>query len=372
MKNLNDLHIDLILTYTLPKSMPEFRRQHFTNARIIKSYKITRKSLMLKKMLITCLTLSLSTQNVQAKLPDFKHYVIFGDSLTDVGNYTTSSNNCIYFNAPITNHTNELKKQFTNTTWANAGRLKNILSSNDGGSNYAVAGYTSAQILTSIKNYKINHAADLDTLYIIWAGTNDVLYAIGSHWSQKAVTNALLDGTKNVVLSLENLYDIGARNFLIIGLMDLSNTPMVTYSHPSQSNLIGIFSNKEQVKLQQACMHWNSILFPKKSNSNENKIELFKQQHPNSHIYGWNPTSILTKITENPRRYGYLNRQTFNTKNSNIQDKEYPITQITYCGNTANNADHNPEHYIFYNFIHPTPSVYYKMEQDMMHNAFEF
>ena len=68
-----------------------------------------------------CLALCLLAQTAQAKLPAFKHYVIFGDSLTDVGNYTTSSNNCIYFNAPITNHTKDFGGPYVNTTWANAG-----------------------------------------------------------------------------------------------------------------------------------------------------------------------------------------------------------------------------------------------------------
>ena len=128
---------------------------------------------MLKKTLLVRLSCHLLAPTAQAKLPTFKNYVIFGDSLTDVGNYTTSSSNCIYFNAPITNHTKKIKGQYTNTTWANVGSLKNTFASNNGGSNYAVAGYTSAQILTSVKNYQINHRADSDALYIIWAGTNE-------------------------------------------------------------------------------------------------------------------------------------------------------------------------------------------------------
>lgn len=350
--------------------MPEFRRYHVMKSIIMGSYQMSRNLFMSKKTLSICLMLFLSTSNLYAKIPRFKHYVIFGDSLTDVGNYTTSSNNCIYFNAPITNH--PINARYTNTTWANAGRLKNILSSNEGGNNYAVAGYTSAQILTSVKNYKINHHGDSDTLYIIWAGTNDILYAIGNHWPKKAVTEALLDGTQNIILSLESLYDIGARNFLIIGLMDLSHTPMATYSHISQPNLIGIFTDKDRTNLAQACTKWNNILFQKNPNTNTKIIELFKQKHPSSHVYGWDPNPILTQITQDPERFGYPNQQTFNTKNSKIEDSFYSVAQITYCGNTANNADHNPEHYIFYNFIHPTPSVYRKMEIEMMDNAAEF
>lgn len=350
--------------------MPEFRRYHVMKSIIMGSYQMSRNLFMSKKTLSACLMLCLSTSNLYAKIPTFKHYVIFGDSLTDVGNYTTSSNNCIYFNSPITNH--PINARYTNTTWANAGRLKNILSSNEGGNNYAVAGYTSAQILTSVKNYKTNHHGDSDTLYIIWAGTNDILYAIGNHWPKKAVTEALLDGTQNIILSLESLYDIGARNFLIIGLMDLSHTPMVTYSHISQPNLIGIFTDKDRTNLAQACTKWNNILFQKNPNTNTKIIELFKQKHPSSHVYGWDPNPILTQITQDPERFGYPNQQTFNTKNSKIEDSFYSVAQITYCGNTANNADHNPEHYIFYNFIHPTPSVYRKMEIEMMDNAAEF
>jgi len=323
-------------------------------------------------MITTFCMLCLFGLNTYANPLIFKNYVIFGDSLTDVGNYTTNSNNCIYFNAPITSHTQDAKSRYTNTTWANAGELKNTLASNDGGSNYAVAGYTSAQILTSVKNYRINHQADPNALYIVWAGTNDVLYAIGNHWSDEEVKQALVDGTNNVILSLSNLYDMGARNFLVIGLMDLSQTPMSSYPHAEQSVLLGVFPNKEdKLRLQQACSEWNSHLFFNALQSSQNKLKLFKNKHSDSQIYAWNPTKLLADMIKNPTRYGYPEQLAFNTQNSKIQDMHYPTAQVTYCGNTAKNADRNSDHYMFYNFIHPTPSVYNIMEQDMINNATE-
>jgi phospholipase/lecithinase/hemolysin len=57
---------------------------------------------MFKEMIATSIMLCLLGLNAHATPFSFKNHVIFGDSLTDVGNYTTSSNNCIYFNAPIT------------------------------------------------------------------------------------------------------------------------------------------------------------------------------------------------------------------------------------------------------------------------------
>lgn len=323
-------------------------------------------------MITTTLMLCLFELNGHATALSFKNYVIFGDSLTDVGNYSTSSNNCIYFNAPITNHTKDAQGRHTNTTWANAGKLKNILASNDGGSNYAVAGYTTAQILTSVKNYKINHQASRNTLYIIWAGTNDVLSAIGNHWSDAEVNQALIDGTNNVILSLSNLYDMGARNFLVIGLMDLSQTPMTNYPHTDQSILLGIFPNKEdKLRLEQACFEWNRRLFFNPLKSGQNLLNLFKNKHSDSHIYAWNPAQLLADMTKNPTNYGYPEQLVFNTQNSNIPDMPYPTAQITYCGNTAKNAARNPDYYMFYNFIHPTPSMYNIMAQDMMNNATE-
>jgi phospholipase/lecithinase/hemolysin len=327
---------------------------------------------MFKEMITTSCMLCLFGLNTYANPPIFKNYVIFGDSLTDVGNYTTSSNNCIYFNAPITSHTQNAESRYTNTTWANAGELKNTLASNDGGSNYAVAGYTSAQILTSVKNYRINRQADSNTLYIVWAGTNDVLYAIGNHWSDEEVKRALVDGTNNVILSLSTLYDMGARNFLVVGLMDLSQTPMSSYPHTEQSVLLGVFPNKEdKLRLQQACFDWNRHLFFNALKSDQNKLRLFKNKHSDSHIYAWNPTKLLADMIKNPTRYGYPEQLAFNTQNSKIQDMHYPTAQVTYCGNMAKNADRNSDHYMFYNFIHPTPSVYNIMEQDMMNNATE-
>ncbi len=325
----------------------------------------------MKKILIATFSLLLSTQPAQSMLPLFNHYVIFGDSLTDVGNYSTTSNNCVYFNAPITNHPDS-GSQYTNSTWANAGDFKNILASNDGGNNYAVAGYSSAQILTSVKNYKTFHHAEPDTLYIIWAGTNDVLSAISAQWSDEAVNQAVVDGTNNVMLSVTHLYDIGARNFLIIGLMDLSQTPISTYPHMDQTNILGVFENTEsKSRLQNMCLEWNKMLFDK-SATTPKQLKLFKNQHAESHIYIWNPMPLLADMVNNPATYGYPKRLEFNTPHSGMSDMPYATSQITYCGNTANHADQNPDHYIFYNFIHPTPSAYNIMQQGLKKNATEF
>ena len=319
---------------------------------------------MLKELIAGSFILFIIGLNGYAKVPAFKNYVIFGDSLSDVGNYTTNSNNCIYFNAPITNPVENGKTKQKNSTWANAGRLKNIMASNEGGDNYAVAGYTTAQILTSVKNYKIHHQANPDTLYIIWAGTNDVLHALGNHWSDVDVKQALIDGTDNITTSITNLYEVGARNFLVIGLMDLSQTPMFSYPHPDPSLLLGVFPKEDKLKLQQVCVDWNNHFLP-------NALKLFKKSHTDSHIYTWNPTMLLADMSENPSDYGYPPRLLFNTPHTKIQDRRYLTAQITYCGNTAKNADRNPSHYLFYNFIHPTPSAYQLMEQDMMKTAAE-
>lgn len=328
---------------------------------------------MIKIILIVFFNVILMVQIGYAEVPNFKRYVIFGDSLTDVGNYTTSSNNCIYFNAPITNHRQNLDDQHTNTTWANAGRLKNILASNDGGNNYAVAGYTTAQILTAVNSYKLNNRIDADTLYIIWAGTNDVLYAISNKWPDGTVKKTLFDGINNIILSLTTLYNSGARHFLIIGLMDLSQTPMAKYPNQDQSILLGLFPNKkDKLRLQRACSEWNNILFSTRSGANKNLLEIFKNTHPRSHIYIWDPTLLLRDMAKNPINYGFPAYLVFNTKDSKTQDIHYLSSQVTYCGNIAKNADRNPNHYLFYNFIHPTPYAYSIIEYNLMKNATEF
>lgn len=154
--------------------------------------------------------------------------------------------------------------------------------------------------------------------------------------------------------------------------MDLSQTPMSDYPHTDQSVLLGLFFNREdKLRLQQACLEWNRRLFLNTLKSDQNLLKLFKNKHSDSHIYVWDPTRLLANMVKNPTRYGYHEQLAFNTQNSKIQDMHYPTAQVTYCGNTAKNADRNPEHYMFYNFIHPTPSAYNIMEQDMMNHAVE-
>jgi len=318
---------------------------------------------------ILTIALCFFSQIAQAKLPEFNHYSIFGDSLTDVGNYSTSSNNCVYFNAPITNHAKGNGGEFFDTTWANVGELKNILASNNGGSNYAVAGYTSAQILTAIKSYTSNHKANADTLYIIWSGTNDVLYAAGNQWSHDMVKQAIADGINNTTSGLDALYSSGARNFLIIGLLDLSKTPLASYPHNNSDLLLGLYPTKnDKSRLQNISTNWNSILFSK----NHGLLYDFKKSHLDAHVYVWDPNPLLNDIIKNPTSYGYPKQQVFNATSNSAPDANYPVSQITYCGNTARNFDKNPDHYMFFNFIHPTSYTYHFIEQHLVKDSIEY
>jgi hypothetical protein len=199
-----------------------------------------------------------------------------------------------------------------------------VLSSNNGGNNYAVAGYSSAQILTSVKYYTNTHKSDLNTLFIIWSG-------------------------------------------MIIGLFDLSQTPLATFPHNNKPLLLGLYpTTNDKMALHNMCTDWNTMLFV---DSKKRFLKKFKESHNDADIYIWNPNSLLKNIIEHPDKYSLPKRLIFNTVDSHINDANYLASQITYCGNTAHHADKNSRHYMFYNFIHPTSYIYHIIEQHMMYDA---
>lgn len=179
----------------------------------------------------------------------FSNIVFFGDSLTDSGNISALTGGS-YPPAPYYNG------RFSNgPTWAetfaylqgtpNSGQYAGMtlgpnylnLSFKGSGNNYAIAGArtgttgaidslgipTGMQVQTY---YYLSqaHTADPNTLYVLFGGANDVRDAAqlsGVPQQQQAAANAAY----NVVSSMQLLRNAGARDFLVLNLPNIGDTP---------------------------------------------------------------------------------------------------------------------------------------------------
>lgn len=133
--------------------------------------------------------------------------VIFGDSLSDIGNVDRYTNGAVWLEA--------LAKKC---------KLPSLECSKLGGSNFAYGGAKSGEnenedildVGNQIRSYLSRHdgKADEDILYVIWVGGNDFLDKRNP-----------LDLVGNIRLHIEELAGAGAKKFLVPNLPSLTHAP---------------------------------------------------------------------------------------------------------------------------------------------------
>ncbi len=194
--------------------------------------------------------------------PDYTSIVVFGDSLSDTGNFAdlTQAKYGVRIPGPIANYTNGRFTDGADTTPAaekyhgvwieqlaatfpSRPRIKDSL---DGGTNYAygfaftgngttVANFgPSNEFSVRIKNIGAQIAAYLathpritgKTLFVLWGGANDLLTSTAK--------GDVIDAGLNQGLNIQHLVDAGATQFLILNLPPLGLTPRLNQS-PSAS-----------------------------------------------------------------------------------------------------------------------------------------
>ena len=206
----------------------------------------------------------LSSQSAYADA--FTNLFAFGDSLTDTGNLCPGSG-CP--SAPY------LDGRFSNgPVWiepfANAFRLR--ADPLPGGTNYAVGGFTTFDVLTfGIPSFSLDYSgvADPGALYVIWAGGNDGLRGADMAQAAARVAQAILD-----------LSAMGAKFFLVPNLPDLGQTPR----EPASSRQISIDFN-DALAAELAALTGVTV-FP---------VDLF---------------SLVDEIVANPGAFGFTNVDT--------------------------------------------------------------
>src|SRR5580658_8010352 len=170
----------------------------------------------------------------------------FGDSLTDVGNIYAATGGA----APAAPYVNG---QFTNgNVWVQdlvsdlglAPLTPSLLGGTDYAYGTAESGVTAFNTsvpdtdLTGatgqLAQYQATHAADPNALYTIWIGSNDLSDILtGQLPSQYGGDIGAVVG--NIYSAVSTLAGIGAKNFLILTVPDLGETPEVLAGGPAES-----------------------------------------------------------------------------------------------------------------------------------------
>jgi len=315
-------------------------------------------------------------------LPHFSEAYFFGDSLTDMGNFVVPAPSpqftpipCVDVTAPVTNKTGGTNP---GETWAQiwakmqgAGLQAIPGSPSRSGNDWAVAGAesiinlpgkptTTNSVAAQVREFIANgRPVNATALYVIWAGANDILDKIFGE--QIPPAKVLSDGMMSMRAMIIDLYSHGARNILVIGMPDLSGTPLAANptTNPALLHLrIGLLHANQQ-NAQNASFEWNKQL--------KVTLERLKPALSGIKIYYFNPFMLMDEILADPPAFGFP--ATVNGQPNNYQ---------TFCARAVANSvavgpnpapDPDPDHYLFFNYIHPTSHLHTVLAHLIMSDA---
>lgn len=298
-----------------------------------------------------CLSLTaLAAQGATA----YSNMYVFGDSLSDSGNdllltsgvpsplfYSDGSNQGRFTNG--LNYADRLAASFGLTLTPSA--------SLGGGNNYAHGGARTdtiwpdllavgglnfnAQIGSYLDNLKASGTAgDPNALYVLWIGSNDMADAFAG--DPNAVPGAIQNVVLDIAGALGALQTVGARNFLIGNLPDLSLTPLGRGTAAMNSGGNPLIEAGILKGLHDGSATFNAAL--------SGVLPMFSL--PSSSVTVFDAFSLQTAMTENPSAYGLTN------VTSACYDGQ--VDGSPAKGNLTANECPNEGEYLYYDMLHPT------------------
>jgi phospholipase/lecithinase/hemolysin len=249
--------------------------------------------------------------------------IIFGDSLSDVGNAYQAGNTALvppnYVAGEYTDGTTTTPKSAISGLWieqlAALGGLPKPTASSASGFDYAFAGAVTAttgstsnpglgdQVTQFLHTYP---SAPSGSLYVIWGGGNDLNNAGSAAALPAAETSAI----SNLKGEISQLAAAGAKNFLWLNLPPLGDTPAgVASGYASQLN-----ASSAQFK-----QDWSTAMTQ------------LKAQYPSINLVGLDVYSNALQVVASPSTYGFTN-----------------VTS------PAQSQLVNPDAYVFWDQLHPT------------------
>lgn len=176
-----------------------------------------------------------------------------------------------------------------------------------------IPGVTS-QVDSFIKDHQqVQQSADPEALYVIWAGAND-------YDSDGGDPEATVD---NLEASIKNLYDTGARNFLVADLPDLGKLPAVT----------GLDNPQVADALTNLTQEHNSLLAGTLNELDNSLNEI--------NLVPLDVSGLFEDVLANPAGFGFTN-----------------VSEPFLDPTTLNPNSSNPDEYLFWDDTHPTAAFH--------------
>lgn len=333
--------------------------------------KQTRGSSVVKKLLslFSLLVLSLWTAQAQAQ---FSQLVVFGDSLADNGNVFAATGNPpppyfqgVFSNGPVWADLVAQSLGIPQVNLAHGGALTGLTNVGNppnptGGTGSIFDVGPLPGVLAQLNTY-IGTAgqADPNALYVIFAGGNDFLQLsrdpalLGAYGATIGLDplspsfagdiglRILLDGLDNLTSlsplvfqggatlipagAVPQLYQLGARNIMVVGLPDLSVTPSVlgieAVAPGTQANFLGIVEN------------YNSFL--------AGRLATLRQVFPDLNLMSFDAAGLQRELLADPASFGFTNTT------------DSCIDVLCFLDPTM-----DPNEFLFYDSIHPTGPVH--------------
>ncbi len=291
-------------------------------------------------------------------MPTFSRVIVFGDSLSDVGNVREKVQDKFFISYPGGDF-NYSDGRFTNSSdtdprsvdfqgvWHEqlASRFLGLpaaTASLRGGLNYAFGGATTeegSQDVTVFNNptpfqggtntvtidnigrqldrYLNEQTVDPQALYIIWGGGNDLF--------KDQSANTILGSAQRVVANVNRLINAGARNFLIPNVPPLGSIPF--YDGDAA----------EQEELNVASREFRREL------NNQLNINVIAGPGPTAPVvYRLDIWSLFVRFAADPTTFGF----------TNILDP------------AQGRSSANPDQYLFWDDIHPTTAAHFQIAQE--------
>lgn len=240
----------------------------------------------------------------------FDRIYVFGDSLSDIGHIYQATNKQ---NPPSPPY---FQGRFSNgPVWVEylASDLKLSLNLNN---DFAYAGATTGNstdvplgVLAQIEKFKAsNSTADRDSVYIIWAGTNDYLQG------EKDINVPV----NNLTSAVKSIVAFGGKNIVVVNLPDLGKVPgtRTTDRAASLNNLTRKHNAELATSIDKLRQQLNSDITLKYLDAN----------------------SLFNQVIGNPAKYGFTN-----------------VTQACLKEKIVCS---NPDRYLFWDTIHPTTATH--------------
>ncbi len=274
-----------------------------------------------------CLLLALILVAQSGIVAAYTDLFFFGDSLSDIGNTQAATSSTIFFVYPGSHY---YEGRFSNgpvyaELLSQQMGMGTLTRSSAGGNNFAYGGAKTLgtsgitgsfinDLGEQVDDYTSTRDADAGALYILWAGANDLF-------------DGQLDMSipvGNITSDIQQLYDDGARQFLVLNLPKLGATPAYNGTAVSRAD-------------------WNkrTLAFNTELSSGLDSLENSLSQIS---INRFDVESLFDSVLASPSTYGLTNAT-------------IPAAPGLEPGNFLYNDDNiveNPDEYLFWDEVHPT------------------